>query len=177
MREKREIGGGKWEEDRTRRKEKKTRDHFLSIFQCKKEASTSFWERRVTGSENAAVKLWQATVCRLTLEEKDRIKERERNERQCKGGREGGREVEVAGRCWKSEGDGGIEAWPWRLCGKGKYFIIEKLRLKWERFSLYVPPSYKSESSPTHDGRIERDKRIYYEQVPLFVDVCAYVRV
>lgn len=58
---------------------------------------------------------------------------------------------------------------------KGKYFIIEKLRLKCERFSLYALPSYKSESSSTHVGRIEGDKRIYYEQVPLFVD--AYVRV
>lgn len=59
-----------------------------------------------------------------------------------------------------------MEARPW----KGKYFIIEKLRAKWERFSLYAPPSYKSESPP---ARIEGDKRIYYGQVPLFGRVCA----
>lgn len=63
-----------------RRTEKKMRDHFWSIFQSKEKASTSFSERRVTGSEKAAAKLRQAAVCRLTLEEKDGIKGREGNE-------------------------------------------------------------------------------------------------
>lgn len=67
MREKWEIGRGRWEENRIRRKEKKMRDHSWSIFQGKKKASISFWVCRVNGSENAAAKLWQAAVCRYDV--------------------------------------------------------------------------------------------------------------
>lgn len=72
---------------------------------------------------------------------KDEKRGRERNERQRKRGRGGGEEeVGVALKVLENEGDGGIEAWLWRpaFAWKGKYFIIEKLRLN-GNVSLFTP--------------------------------------
>lgn len=150
MREKRKIGRGKWKEDRMRRKEKKMRDHFWSIFQGKEKASTSFWERHVIGSENAAAKLWQAAVCRLTLEEEDGIKGRERNERQRKKKRKGERErprsLKVLEK-WRRRGN-----WSMAVEAPLEREILYnwKASLKMGTFLSLRSPSHKSESLPTH---------------------------
>lgn len=54
---------------------------------------------------------------------------------------------------------------------KGKYFIIEKLRLN-GNVSLFTPCRHIKVRARAA-GRIEGDKRIYYGQVPLFGRVCA----
>lgn len=60
-----------------------------------------------------------------------------------------------------------VEARSW----KGKYFIIEKLRLN-GNVSLFTPRRHIKVRA-RRVGRIEGDKRIYYGQVPLFGRVCA----
>lgn len=61
-----------------------------------------------------------------------------------------------------------VEARSW----KGKYFIIEKLRLN-GNVSLFTPRRHIKVRARRAVDRIEGDKRIYYGQVSLFGRVCA----
>lgn len=86
----------------------------------------------VTGSENAAV----VPASRGTLAGFDREGRGKRTREMSDGVRgkkgESGRSGSL--KVLENEGDGGIEAWLW----KGKYFIIEKLRLN-GNVSLFTP--------------------------------------
>lgn len=131
----------KWKRRRIKRggKKKKARDRFWSIFQGEAEASTfRKWERCGGSGEPR-----YAGRCEREGPRKRGWKEDWATAQEGWKRKREPRSLKVLA----NERDGGIEAWLWRPV------LVEilynwKASLKWERFSLYALPSYKSESSP-----------------------------